>query len=778
MELFATMVDWCSLSEAVARSVGSGLCETAVAIGRPEWLGILALEQAKRADGLAREIVATYWRHTSPFASAGDHLVQQLRPRPSRTQAVDGVLSATIVVEAARDPRLLPEMLNILAQHEPVTEMASLARLARAFSRPLNSGALRAVTAVLAKRILRSREDVRIDIEELVQMAVACHLASVPASSRFLHEALRRSSTVGELNLVMETLARDGPHLLVDAAPSIKARAPTLMGSPPYALEGLVAALTSIAPKVAADIGVEGMRAFPNATRLQWMTARALGCADRKSEAVVLVRQALASSAHLDAIDERLKAIEALMRALAACGGHGLAATLAAAGIALIDKAMLAREDDGSVVVELSAPFVAAALALPGMPNLAAVEALTRGTGHPRWRAQMVLECAEAYANAGDVDKAKSELQTYLELRGPARDLGEVSIRFIEVAESAGWPGFHERFADEILRESKSHRDFSGGNAALALVSVFDRTRNAGGLEILGEVQQSLVAENSYCSAELALCLGGATTWTAGRRIPLLDGAVEFFLALPEIRQAAEGIRRLHVLGAVDLARERARQLTRSAETLAHDGGLVAAGQRSDEFIRAEGLVIAAELFGQLGQEPDAQVALLRAEHTAGEIKPHEERAEIIAHLLRGHIVLRDRERIRRYLNEEMLDLAMSSAGDLAGLLAMARLENELELLLERASSVDGYFERTEALGAIAPAFLKVGAPQKAIITLRDALGRAYEAGAPHGRVVVFRLLVKAAEMYQELRDELALASLAGVVLEEEMWWPQATWDV
>jgi hypothetical protein len=40
MELFATMVDWCSLSEAVARSVGSGLCETAVAMGRPEWLGI------------------------------------------------------------------------------------------------------------------------------------------------------------------------------------------------------------------------------------------------------------------------------------------------------------------------------------------------------------------------------------------------------------------------------------------------------------------------------------------------------------------------------------------------------------------------------------------------------------------------------------------------------------------------------------------------------------------------------------------------------------------
>jgi hypothetical protein len=587
---------------------------------------------------------------------------------------------------------------------------------------------------------------------------------------------------MSDLNLVTETLARDGPQLLVDAAPSIKARAPTLIGSPPYALEALVIAATSIAPQVAADIGAEGMQTFPKATRLQWLTARALACSGRKPEAVVLVRHALTSSAHLDAIDDRLKAIDALIRALAACGGHGKAAALGAAGIASIDKVMLAREDDGSPVVELSAPFVATALALPGMPNLAAVEALARGTGHPRWRAQIVLECAQAYANAGDVDKAKSELRTYLELRGPPRDLGEVSIRFIEVAESAGWPGFQERFADEILRESKSHRYFRGSDAALALVSVFDRTRNARGLEILGEVQQSLAPENSYCSAELALGLGGATTWTAGRRIPLLVGAVEFFLALPAshvgIREAAEGIRRLHVLGAVDLARERARQLPRSAETLAHDGGLVAAGQPSDEFIRAEGLVVAAELFSQLGQEPDARVALLRAEHTAGEIKPHKERAEIVAHLLRGHIVLRDRERIRHYLNEEMRDPAMSSAGDLAELLATARFENELELLLERARSVVGYFERAGALGAIAPAFLKVGAPQKAVIALRGALGGAYEAGAPLGRVVIFRLLVKAAKIYQELRDELALASLAGVILEEDMWWPQAALDV
>jgi tetratricopeptide (TPR) repeat protein len=777
IELFATMVDWRDLPEAVARSVGFGLCEIAVDIGEPESLGSLAWEQATRADGLARETLTTYWRHTSSLASAGNLIAQQLRPRPSGPQPGDQVLSATIVLEAARNPGLLPEMLSILAQHEPDTEMASLARLAKAFSSQTDSRALRAVTAVIEKRILHSREDISIDIEKLVQMAIACRPASTRVSSGLLHEAVRRSSMVPELNLVTETLARGAPRLLAVAAPGIKARAPALAGSASYAIEELVAAATSIAPKVAADIGAEALQAFPKAARLQWVTARALACARRRRDAVALVGRALASSAHLDAVDDRLEAIEALIRALAACGGHGKAVALGDAGLALIGAQMFASEDDGSSMVKLSAPFVATVLALPGAPNLAAVEALARGAGHPRWRAQILLECAQAYANAGDLDKAQSELQTYLKLRGLARHVGEVSVRFIEVAKSAGWPGVEDSFAEEILRESKSGRYFGGGDVAIALVSLFDRTGNTRGLEILAEVQQNLASENSYPSAELALCLGGAAAWTAARRIPLLDEAVKFFLELSssevEIGQAAEGIRRLHVLGAVDLACERARNLTRSAATLAHHGGLMAAGHRSDDFNRAAGLVVAAELLSQLGEEAEARDALLRAEHTAHDIQPDKEKAEIVANLLSGHIALRNREQIRHYLNEKMSD-PMTSAGDLAELLVKARLEDELGLLLQRARLVAGHFERTAALGAIAPAFLKTSAPGKAVIVVRDALGGAYAAGAPFNRLVLFRLLVKAAKVYQQLRDEGTLASLADVVLEEDVWWPDA----
>jgi hypothetical protein len=780
IELFVTMVDWRSLSEDVARLVSHGLCETAVAVGSAECLGALALQQAARADGLARETVRTYWQHTSPLAAANGDLVQHLRPRPSHARAVDGVLSATIVVEAARDHTRLPEMLNILAQHEADTELASLARLARAFSRPLNSGALRAVTAVLARRILRSPEAVRMEIDELVQIAVTCHLVSARMSCRFLCEGLRRSSTVSDLNLVTETLARHGPHLLVDAAPKISARAPALMGSPPYALEVLVSAATSVAPKVAADVGVEALRTFPKATGLQWVTVRALASSGRKHEAIVLVRQAMTLSAQLDAIDDRLRATEALMRALAACGSYSKAATLAAAGIAVISKAMLARDDDSSPLVKLSAPFVASALALPGMPNLTAVEAVARGTGHPRWRAQIVLECAQAHATAGALDKAKSQVLAYLKLQGgPASSLDRVSIRLLEVAESAGWHGIQEDFAHEILSESKSDRYFRGADAARALAKIFDQAATASGLEILGEVQRNLLRANPYPAAELALCLGGAAIWPAGRKIPLLNAAVEFFLAPPGthagLRQAAEGIRALNVLGAIDLARERARELMRTAETLADDGRLRASGTQSDEFLRAEGLVVAVELFSQLGQQTEARTALLGAEDAALQIKPDEEKAKIAANLLRGHIVLRDREAIQRYLKEKMHDPAMDSAGELAELLSTAQLEVELELLVERARSVVGYFERTRALGEIAPAFLRLSAPQEAVRVLKDALGAAYEPGDSFGRTVIFRLLVKAAEVYQGLRDEQALRSLADVVLEEDIWWPQAS---
>jgi hypothetical protein len=64
------------------------------------------------------------------------------------------------------------------------------------------------------------------------------------------------------------------------------------------------------------------------------------------------------------------------------------------AGIALIEKEMLASKDDSSFVVKPSVAFVATVLAISGSPNLAVVEALARGAGHPRWRAQIVLERA------------------------------------------------------------------------------------------------------------------------------------------------------------------------------------------------------------------------------------------------------------------------------------------------------------------------------------------------------------------------------------------------